>query len=186
MDKLLLEASEKLSWFTENKDLLLVLLGGICAAFGGFVSTWYLAKKARKIKMAETIGVQQVEVYKGALARISELNLLLLQGTIQEALGFITKNQQWFMDSIILLPHKFVENWISIRSNLYIGVNIETTQAAMRNGAERSKQIKKVLKLKEHAEKLGDEALKAIEKASGLRRPKIQHLPEEKQKQLAK
>lgn len=166
-------ASEKVSWFTENKDLLLVLLGGICAAFGGFVSTWYLAKKARKIKIAETIGVQQVEAYKEALARISELNPLLLQGTVQEAIEFMTTHQQWFMNSVILLPHKFVESWISIRSNLYSCANIEKTQAAMPDGPERYDKVTEKVNLKKYAVKLCNDALEAIEKESGLRRPKI-------------
>jgi hypothetical protein len=32
------------------KELLLVLVGGICSALGGFLAVWYRAKKASKIK----------------------------------------------------------------------------------------------------------------------------------------
>jgi hypothetical protein len=181
MGELLLAAQEKMSWFVENKDLLLVLVGGICAAFGGFFGTLYLAGKARQIKMAETIGVQQVEAYKEALARITEICLLLLHGTVQEVIEFMTTHQQWFMNNVILLPHKFVENWVSIRSNLYTCANLDKAQARMTNEPERSTQIMEVLKLKKYAEKLGKEAMEALEKASGLRHPKIQRPPEEKQ-----
>ena len=165
------------------KDLFLVLVGAFCAACGGFFSTWYQARKARQIKMRETIGEQQVEVYKEALALISELLLLLIQRNVQDAIEFMTTHQQWFMNSVILLPHKFVENWISIRSNLYICVDVDEDRAVMPNGPEKSKLRMKVQKLKAYVEKLGTEAMNALEKASGLRHPKIQRPPEEKQKQ---
>ena len=178
MCKLLLAATENLSWFVENKDLLLVLVGGICAAFGGFISTWYLARKARKIKMAETIGVQQVEAYKEALTHITEVRLLLQHRTVREVNEYMTTHQPWFIKSVILLPHKFVENWVSIRTNLYHYANLAEIRAETSDRPEKSKLSTEALKLKKYAEELGEEAMKALEKASGLRRPKIQHPPE--------
>ena len=76
------------SCFDEYKDLLLVLVGGFCAAFGGFVSMWYRAKKARKIKREETIGQQQVEVFKKALRLSNNLSSLLIQGIEARLLPF--------------------------------------------------------------------------------------------------
>ena len=72
MDSNVISTSEEIisnaaSWFDTYKDLLLVLMGGLCATFGGLISTWYQARKARKIKREETIGQQQVEAYKKAL-----------------------------------------------------------------------------------------------------------------------
>ena len=55
------------------KEILLVLAGAISAIFGGFLATWYQAKKARKIRREEVIGEKQVEVYQQAAMRISTL-----------------------------------------------------------------------------------------------------------------
>lgn len=100
------------------KDLFLVLIGGLCAAFGGFVSTWYKAKNARKIKMEETIGEQKAEAYKKALSLISQLRGLLVTGTHEDGISFMEAHREWLSNNIILLPHLFEENWQSIRLQL--------------------------------------------------------------------
>lgn len=38
------------------KELSLILVGSICAAVGGFLSTWYQSMKARKVRFEETVG----------------------------------------------------------------------------------------------------------------------------------
>jgi hypothetical protein len=55
MDPNLPRGQENLSLFAEFKDLSLVLAGGLCATLGGLVGTSYQARKARQIKLAETV-----------------------------------------------------------------------------------------------------------------------------------
>jgi len=166
---------ENMSLFAEYKDLLLVLAGGFCAAFGGFVSTWYLAKKARQIKFAETIGVQQVETSKKALALISELNTILLQGGLQEGHTFMNENQTWFIDSVILLPPKFVEYWISMRSNLDLATD-KVADIPGLEGEKKQKLIDEKKKLKNDITDLGKKALREVEKMVGLPEAKVKLL----------
>ena len=99
-------------------EMLPVLIGGLCAIAGGFISTWYLAKKARRIRMEETIGEKQVEIYKEALSAVGYLRSLLLQATLEDSLNFISERDKWFWDSRAFLPHGFSDKWVSISSNL--------------------------------------------------------------------
>ena len=106
------------------KELLLVLVGGVCSAFGGFLATWYRAKKAGKIKFQETIEERKVAAYGKGLDLICRLQFVLLRGTEEDALEFIyEKHGSWFSDNLILLPHTFVENRRSIRSNLQSAIS---------------------------------------------------------------
>ena len=156
------------------KDLFLVLIGGLCAAFGGFVSTWYQAKKARQIKMSETIGVQQVEAFKEALSLISQLHSILIQFLNEDATEFITEHSRWVSENTILLPHKFVENWWSIRSNLRTAERMDKTQAKIPDGSERDKMIEDIVEINSFMDRLAEEAEKEIRNNLGLPKVEIQ------------
>ena len=106
------------SWLAEYKDFILVLAGGFCAAFGGFVSTYYRARKARSIKMREEIGRQQVEIYNKALRLTGGLGAILLQGTSTDVLNWMQRENAWVLDSEVLLPQEFVECWHSVKLNV--------------------------------------------------------------------
>jgi len=99
-------------------EILPVLIGGLCAIAGGFISTWYLSQKARKIRFEETIAKKQVEICREALSAVGYLRSLLLQGTFEDSLKFILEHDKWFWDSRAFLPHKFSDKWVSITSNL--------------------------------------------------------------------
>lgn len=162
------------------KDLFLVFIGGFCAAFGGFASTWYRAKRARKIKMRETIGEQQVEAYKNALSLISQLKNVLIQGIHEDAVTFMTKHNQWISENTILLPHEFVQNWWSIRSNLSTTKRKDEIQAKMTDGLGRYQLIEEVGEADSFMDNLAEKAGKKIRKELGLPDVKIQRPPKAK------
>jgi len=136
------------------EELLLVLVGGVCSAFGGFLATWYWAKKAGKIKFQETIAERKVATYGKGLELICRLQFVLLQGTKEDALEFIyEKHGSWFSDNLILLPHTFVENWRSIRLNLQS--DISERKAVL-------PQEEKLVPLPTFCRKLAQEAEKSI------------------------
>jgi hypothetical protein len=152
------------SWFSTYKDLILVLAGGFCAAFGGFTSTWYRAKKARKIKMEETIGQQQVYVYKKALKLADQLRSILIQGTYDDVLNFIKEENMWVVDNEILLPPKFAQYWHSVRSNVKSLKRKEQPVQNMPDGQDRDKKIDELVELDEFTLKLANDAEKEIRK----------------------
>lgn len=119
------------------KELLLVLVGGVCSAFGGFLATWYRAKKAGKIKFRETIEERKVAAYGKGLDLIRQLQSVILQRTQEEAFRFIYEEHgNWFADNLILLPHTFVENWCSIRSHLQSAISEREAGMPQEKGLE--------------------------------------------------
>ena len=170
------------SWFVEYKDLLLVLVGGFCAAFGGFVSTWYRAKKARKIKREETIGQQQVEAYKKALRLASALGSTLIQGIEDDVLEYIRLHNPWVLDNEILLPPKFVEYWHSVRANVRSIKRKEKPVERMKDGEERDKKVDELVELEEFTRKLANDAEKEIRKKLKLPPFKIHRPPKRENK----
>ena len=163
------------SWFVEYKDLLLVLAGGFCAAFGGFMSTWFMVKNARKIKIAETIGQQQVDAYKKAMRLAGQLNLILIQGVYKDVLSFMSEENPWVIDNAILLPPKFVEYWCSIRLNVSSAQRKETPLEGMSEGPERDKRIEEIVQINEFNRKLAKDAEEEIRKELDLPPFKIHH-----------
>lgn len=164
------------------KDLCLVLIGGLCAAFGGFVSTWYQAKRARKIKMEETIGEQKVEAYKKALSLISQLRGLLITGTHENGISFMKEHHEWFSNNIILLPHTFVENWQSIRVQLLQSKR----RSSPGRGVDEDKKNKlrnEVDELVDSMDRLAEHAEMAIRSELGLPQVKVQGYRKSEQKQ---
>jgi len=164
MDPNSLISQDAQSWIIEYKDLLLVLVGGFCAAFGGFVSTLYRAKKARKIKREETIGQQQVEVFKKALRLADNLSSILIQGLEYDVLKYISKHNEWVIENEILLPPKFVQYWHSVRTNVKSIKRKRQLVDRMKEGPKRNEKIEELAQLESFADKLADDAEKEIRK----------------------
>lgn len=156
------------SWFAEYKDLLLVLAGGFCAAFGGFFSTWYMARSARKIKMEETIGQQKVDVYKKALRLAGQLHSILIQGAYKDVLSFMKEENPWVLDNEILLPLKFAEYWHSVRLNIFSAQRKEISQERISDGTERDKKIKEIVDIDAFTRKLAKDAEMELRTELGL------------------
>lgn len=169
------------SWFAEYKDLLLVLAGGLCAAFGGFFSTWFKARNARKIKMEETIGRQKVDVYKKALKLAHQLKSILMQGVYEDVLSFISKENPWVIDNEILLPLKFAQYWHSVRQNILSAQRKEKSLKRMSEGTKQGETIEKKV---EEIETFTDNLAKAAEEEirNELRLPTFKIIRPPKQK----
>jgi len=182
MDTNSLISQDTQSWIIEYKDLLLVLVGGFCAAFGGFVSTWYRAKKARKIKMEETIGQQQVEVFKKALRLANNLSSILIQGIEDDALKYISEHNEWVIENEILLPPKFAQYWHSVRANVKSIKRKRQSVNRMEEGQKRNEKIEELDELESFTDKLADDAEKEIRKKLKLPHFKIHRPPKRKNK----
>ena len=177
MDPNSLISQDTQSWIIEHKDLLLVLVGGFCAAFGGFVSTWYRAKKARKIKMEETIGQQQVEVFKKALRLANNLSSILIQGIEDDVLKYISEHTEWVIENEILLPPKFAQYWHSVRANVKSIKRKQQSVNMIEEGPKRNEKIEELIQLESFADKLADDAEKEIRKKLKLPNFKIHRPP---------
>ena len=182
MDPNSLISQDTQSWIIEYKDLLLVLIGGFCAAFGGFVSTWYRAKKARKIKMEETIGQQQVEVFKKALRLAHNLRSILIQGIEVDVLKYISEHNEWVIENEILLPPIFVQYWHSVRANVRSIMRKLIPLDRMKDGEEKDKKIDELDVLDEFTRKLANDAEKEIRKKLKLSPFEIHRPPKRKNK----
>ena len=71
------------------KEIILVLVGGVCSALGGMIAIWYQAKKARKIRMEEVRGEQQLEACKKALSLVDWIWTESRNGKEEDALKLI-------------------------------------------------------------------------------------------------
>ena len=133
------------------KDILLVLVGGLCASAGSvavaFASIWYQAKKARQIKMEETIGQQKVNVYRKALRLPTQLHYILIAGIYDDVLDFMETENPWVLENEIFLPAKFTRYWHSVRHNIYSAKITEKVQSRMADGDERDKKIKEIVEI---------------------------------------
>ena len=180
MDPNSLISQDTQSWIIQYKDLLLVLVGGFCAAFGGFVSTWYIAKKSRKIKMEQTIGQQQVEIFKKALRLADNLSSILIQGTEDDVLKYISKHNDWVIENELLLPPKFAQCWHSVRANVKSIKRKEILLVKIKDGEERNNKIDELEKLEEFILKLAKDSEKEIRKKLKLPPFKIHRPPKSK------
>jgi len=150
------------------KEILLVLVGGVCAAFGGFVSMWYQAKKARKIRREEVIGEKQVEVYQQAAGVASNVQSRLMQDTLEGTLQYVQLQGEWFWKNRLLLPQGFQNKWISLKSNLRKAVRMEKAQEKQKDEDKREEQINTLVELQSFLDQLAEEAEKEILKELGL------------------
>ena len=150
------------------KDVLLVLIGGICSASGGFLAAWYRARVAGKVRLQETMAERKVGAYGKALELIGQVQSILVQGTRQDALSFLYENGTWFADNLILLPHTFVQNWRSIRHNLKKAVIWDGAQEKMADKAERELFAQRVVQAHGFCDELATEAENSIRNELGL------------------
>ena len=117
--------------------------------------------------MEETIGEKQVEIYKEALSAIGYLSSLLLQGTLEDSLDFITKEDKWFWDSRAFLPQKFSDNWVSIKLNL--------RKVVRRQKNDEDGNV--ISNIESHVNQLTDEAQEEILKALKLQPITVRRFP---------
>ena len=165
------------------KELLLVLVGGLCAAFGGFFATWYLAKNSRRIRREEIIGEKQVEVYQKAARLSSQIQSLLIQGTLEDARKFVQENSEWFCDNRLFLPQGFQDKWISIKSNLNKAVRLEKKQGEEVDEKKRGNQIDKLGDLESFIRELAQAAEKVVLEELDLRPIEIEKFLKKKQEE---
>ena len=156
------------------KDILLVIAGGFCGALGGLLATWYQSKKARQIRREEVIGEKQVEVYRVAARVSSSLQSLLIQGTLEDALKYVSEQGDWFWENRLFLPQGFQNKWITLKSNLRRAVRLEKTQDTKPDGDERNQQIDSLNELESRLDKLAEEAEKEILNELGLSQIEIE------------
>lgn len=151
------------------KEVILVLIGGLCSVLGGFTAIWYQAKKARQIRMEEVRGEQQLEACKKALSLIDQVQTLLIQGITEDVIKFLYDNGEWFSMNQILLPHTFVENWRSIRLNLRSVKMKDKSQQSMNDGPKRDEKIEDIVNTEEFVRKLAKEADDVLRMELGLK-----------------
>jgi len=159
------------------KDILLVLIGGICSSLGGFLAAWYRARVAGKVKLQETIAERRVPAYGKGLELIGQVQSILVQGTKKDALAFLYDNGSWFADSLILLPHAFVENWRSIRNSLKKAILYDNAQEKEKDDDKRKKIIDQIVEAQDFCDRLAKEAETSIWKELGLPECVIRHPP---------
>jgi len=154
------------------KDILLVLIGGGCAFSGSVVATIvsivYQTKKARQMKMEETIGIQKVDACKKALRLANQLSSILIQGIFDDVLGFMKTENSWVLDNEILLPPKFAQNWHSIRHNILSARRRDQICSKMADGPLLDKINDDITELEEFTDNLAKEAENAIRTDLGL------------------
>lgn len=159
------------------KDVVLVLIGAASSIVGGFLATWYRARIAGKVKFQETIAERKVSAYGKGLELIGRVQSILVQGTKKDALDFLYANGSWFADNLILLPHTFVVNWRSIRSNLRKAIMYHDAQEKMNGDDRRKKIVDQVVEAQDFCDELAKEAESSIRKELGLPEFVVRHPP---------
>jgi hypothetical protein len=153
--------NEILSFFSNFilmfKELLLILVGGLCAAFGGFLAMWYQVKKSREIRREQIIAEKEVEVCSWAALQIYELQGKLM-GNLSNAIQFMDENNKFFMENILFFPKEFRDKWGSIRVNLNKANSLEEEIKKQPN----NKKEAELHCLQVYLDKLAKEAEKAI------------------------
>lgn len=161
----------------EVKDILLVLIGGICSSFGGFLAVLYRSKVAGKVKLQETIAERKVSAYGKGLELIDQIQSILVKRTHKDTLDFLYRNASWFADNRILLPHTFVENWRSIRQNLKKAIMKDKVQDKMQDGDKRENLVNQITEAFDFCIKLAEEAEGSIRKELNLPEYILRQLP---------
>jgi len=155
------------------RDFFLVLLGGICSAFGGCaagcMAIWYQAKKARQIRMEERAGERQFEVSTKALALIRRLRSLLVKREHDTAEQFFRDNGSWFETNWMFLPNGFVEGWKSVGLGLGDLSRADKAAAATRDEQKKNEYDEKAVALEDSLPKQALEAENALRKEMGLK-----------------
>ena len=108
---------------------------------------------------------------------IGQVQLILVQGTKEDALAFLVDNGNWFADNLVLLPHTFVENWRSIRHNLKKAIMYDEAQEKMTDDAKRGQIIDRIVEAQDFCDRLAKEAESSIRKELRLPECIIRHPP---------
>ncbi len=143
------------------KDVVLVLLGGVCASLGGVATAWYKARTAGQVRFKETLGEQKAKVLGRTMRILNGLRSTYIQGVSEDVLDFTKEHNEWMLDNEGVLPKKAVENWHSVRGNVrFIRLKEGALQRATRDATkeklaeEASNAWKFGLELVEEAEQL--------------------------------
>ena len=155
------------------REFIFVLIGGLCATVGGIISAWYQTRTARKKKMEETIGVQQVELYRKALSLIVMVRSKFLQDTLENTLKFMEVNDSWFWDNQIFLPSQFSNQWRTI--DLELRSLLRKRQSAARDSDNDAKGDF-VDQLEAYIRKVADRAEKDLRRRLKLKPIKVKRL----------
>jgi len=150
------------------KPMIPVLAGGFLTILGGMIATWYQAKNARRIRMDEIIAEKKVTINQEAYSRIVEIISMLTQSTLQETNRKILEYEDWFFESRLFLPGKFPDKWRSLRLGLFKALMLQKKSP---------KTADEVTKLKEHLDKLAEEAREEIYKEMKLERIEVEYPP---------
>ncbi len=94
------------------------LLGGLLAILGGWGSTYFQLRYARKNKMEESIAERKIAVNAQAYSIIKEIQGAFIQASLQDTNNLIFSHEQWFFDNRLFLPGNFPSLWISIKGNV--------------------------------------------------------------------
>ena len=94
------------------------LLGGLLAILGGWGSTYFQLRYARKNKMEEVVAERKIEVNSQAYSIIKEIQGAFIQGTLEDTNKLLFTHEQWFFDNRLFLPGQFPSLWLSIKVNV--------------------------------------------------------------------
>lgn len=155
-------------------QLFLVLVGGLCAALGGVLSTWYKAKKTCKIRMDEIIAEKKVEACEKALLLMGQLRPLLIEGIPEDWLRFVFKQEEWFWNNRAYLPKEFSNNWLTIKLELRKAIRME--KAIYKQTVTDENKADDLVDLESHIRQLAKEAEERIEREFHLQPIKIHRL----------
>jgi hypothetical protein len=144
------------------EEIILVLLGGVCASLGGFAARWYGVRTAGDIRCKETLGEQKAKAL-GRTARIfSNLSSVLIQGAHKDVLDFIKEHNEWMLDNEAVLPQKVAENWHSVRSNVRSLMRKDGSRQHMTEGPELDALIEEIVSGEDFTRQLAKEAEQLI------------------------
>ena len=153
------------------KEFFLTLTGAICSVIGGCIAIWYQAKKSRQIRMEEVKGEHLLEACKKALFLTGRIQTL--SDSTDDILCLLSDNDEWFCTNQMLLPHTFVENWLSVRHHLRQAKGKDNLQQKIPDGTKRDNLINSVLNTEDFVRELVSEMDKAIRKELGLKEVNI-------------
>ena len=142
--------------------MLQVIIGGLLAILGGFVATYYQAKKARKIRMDEIIAEKKIQASAEAFTKFTELKGVTMLGTTKAAVQAMEGQKEWLFNNRLFLPGQFYSKWFSLRKVLHNIQSVEEDLEAPKNAQDKQEPITKKMDLKNSVERLLSEAEKEI------------------------
>ena len=142
--------------------MLQVIIGGLLAIAGGFVATYYQAKKARRIRMDEIMAEKKIQANAEAFTKFTELKGATMVGTTKAAVGAIESQMEWLFKNRLFLPGEFYSKWFSLRMVLHNIQSVKEDLETEENPQVKEQLITKKTELKKNSQCLLDEAEKEI------------------------